>query len=385
MALSSLPIIALGKYLLDSRISMDELGWSELSVKLSGYIRKNQLQNNQTISGTHDDMNIVINKATPSHVSYCPSTDISIIKFCFTSAYFSLLNAPVIERQEILLKNIYVDGNSAIDIADTKISISDVPHAKDNRTGLISAKLTLHADTDYSAYIWLLSTAQRCIVKSPMQSAYSEDQLVWLILTPTNEHHKAAHPMISRAAGDIVTFLSLTIPSFKAKQVDYALDRLIHYYCLAFAPSPNEIKFIMASVFMEAFKFYWALNVKKISRITDGQGRIKGFERSISKKNRQVPYEFAELLTMAATSIGVTDTYTFIDERHAIFHSGKPRSDDSREGSYCLLIKPELTKLYTQMDNILLRILGYSGEISRWESPDTPALFPYPADDEPSE
>jgi hypothetical protein len=363
------------KVQLNGSIIMDELGWSELRIELSGMIQLNQLSNSQDIYGIHDDMVVVITGATPSNTSYSPSRNSTIIKFSFISASFSLPDTPTIENQEILLNSVYVIGESTIDIAGTNVTISDISNPNDKRIGLISGLLTIHSDEDYSPYLFLISIAQRCIVHSPKQSAYSANKLVRLQLNPSSERHRVYHPIISTSAESIVKFLASTISRFNINQSDYCLRRLTHYYCLAFMSTTIEIKFILASVFMEAFKFYWALNVKKLPSITNSHGMIKDFEKSKNKHNKPVRYEFGDLLNEASKSIGITENYSFIDNRNAMFHSGAPVSHHLSESSAWLSIKPELTKLYTQMDNILLSILGYSGDVYRWESPSTPSSF----------
>ena len=166
------------------------------------------------------------------------------------------------------------------------------------------------------------------------------------------------------------------LPRLPAVLKDLELSRLIHYYCLSITSEYAELKFILASLFMEALKFYWALNVGKKTPICNKNGFIRGFERSKNKNNDSVPCGFKELLDETYQSYGLNPNFTFIENRNAMFHSGAPGTYQQGVSSTWQTIKPELIPLYRQIDDVLLAILGYTGVIHRWDTPDIIDLYP---------
>jgi hypothetical protein len=98
---------------------------------------------------------------------------------------------------------------------------------------------------------------------------------------------------------------------------------------------------------------------------------IKGFARPTGGA-----YSFEDLLKLATAHLGYQTTFSFIDDRNAIFHTGAAAARQLGNASVWPVLKPELIKLYRQMDDIILRILGYSGPIHPWELADAREDFP---------
>ena len=119
---------------------------------------------------------------------------------------------------------------------------------------------------------------------------------------------------------------------------------------------------------MEAFKFYWALRVAKKTRVPL-TGLIRGFQKGTDRNGNPVTYGFEELLTEACHDLGLAPQFTFFADRNAMFHSGAPAAHQSGSSDAWLALRPELERLYRQIDDILLRILEYQGPVHRWDTP----------------
>ncbi|HNT27066.1 MAG TPA: hypothetical protein PKH10_02705 [bacterium] len=234
---------------------------------------------------------------------------------------------------------------------------------------------TLRADEQLgisSDILMLLSLAQRNVFFSPIRKTYNGTTLSKISIFP-NKGLRSAHPMISRDAEKLAKFIENAWPYYTKNQEEYNLPRLFQFYCLSIADEIVEVKFILASVFMEAFKFYWALNVGKKIRFPES-GLIRGFRRSKGEGK----YSFKDLLEEACTDVGCKKTETgFIDNRNALFHSGAFKYEQMNSSESKKQIVPELFTLYRQIDEILLRLIGYAGPIYEYGKPDEPVIFPF--------
>lgn len=204
-----------------------------------------------------------------------------------------------------------------------------------------------------------------------------------------NDLADTANPVIPD--NHIQQFLKTALPNYMKLNDSHRLFALAEYYIRSFVESTAEHKFTFASIFMEAFKFSCAYNDPRPDMIIDKNtaGLVRGFKRpptsaekakAIKKgktaKNRN--WTFKELMDRYAGCLAGPGGFTFIENRNALFHTGLPAAAQIHKkgaGTYPYL-KPELMKVQTQMEDILLLILGYSGPIHEYGAPDTLVSFP---------
>ena len=225
-------------------------------------------------------------------------------------------------------------------------------------------------------YLSLLSAAQRCQITVPREDIFDGPQLISIVLRDNHFIGEGSHPLIPPSPAELASFLLQALPLFRALEADYSLERLIWYYCRSFTEQYSEPNFIFASVFMEALKFYWAKNVAKHPPVMKANGLVKGFERAKNVKGDPILYTFEELIVGAGNHLGFPTTFTFIEDRNALFHSGASGAVQKGAGSTWPALKPELWKLYDQMDDLLLRILGYRGPIYPYDGTAPKVDFP---------
>lgn len=200
----------------------------------------------------------------------------------------------------------------------------------------------------------------------------------------------AAMPLIPRE--QMTTFLEQTLPVYLALNESHRLFALAEYYVRSFIEDTADHKFTFASIFMEAFKFSWAFNDAAPDMIRDVKtnGMVRGFQRpptaaavaaaaAKGKTAKNVDWTFEDLLKRYAGSAAGPSGFTFIENRNALFHTGLPAAAQTQSvpggGSYQYL-KPELTRLQMQMEDILLGVvLGYQGDIHEYGSDDV-VTFP---------
>jgi len=127
---------------------------------------------------------------------------------------------------------------------------------------------------------------------------------------------------------------------------------------------------------MEGLKFYWAKNIATLPADVKQNGLVRGFVNTTSASGKPVLYSFEELLTAAANALGVTTTFTFIEDRNALFHTGATSAAQLGATGTWAALKPEMIRLYDQMDDLLLHLLNYSGPIHPWQGPHPKVLFP---------
>ncbi|WP_437751527.1 hypothetical protein [Sorangium sp. So ce1389] len=179
-------------------------------------------------------------------------------------------------------------------------------------------------------------------------------------------------PLVSLFADATASFLDRTLDGYKVNAADYGLDVMLQYYVLAHTNDTLEYQFLFASVFMEGLKFNWAKNVSGLHRDTKANGVIRGFRLAPSQRN----LSFEELMNRLAAHLGYSATFTFIEDRNMLFHSGQGTALHLGHADPYSVMQEELFVLYDQMEDLLLRILGYRGIVCSRADPDTPLEFP---------
>lgn len=292
---------------------------------------------------------------------------------------------PQVDEHHVYLKGVrclgtarFTDGTRALELRPLKVD------PKDRNKGLIRGVLVI-ANPPGSEEgreellrhaCMLLSLAQRCRIYAPRRVERVGGRTTRTTLFPNDFALDSSNPLIPWDAGDLGRYMERCFPACRQHDAAYELERLIWFYCRSVDEQYAEVKFIFASVFMEAFKFFWALNVGKKPAVLKANGLIRGFQKALNRHGDPVLYGFEEFLTEACASLGYNPTFTFVEDRNALFHSGAPGAHQRGAGGAWAAIKPELVTLYRQIDDILLRVLGYQGPIHRWDAPDALENFP---------
>lgn len=212
----------------------------------------------------------------------------------------------------------------------------------------------------------ILTLAQRCPTTPVVKEYYFSGKLVYTKIIEPTGNYIALRPLVTWYADITLNFLKSIYPMFIHQKDPYGLITLIEYYWRSHVESTVEIKFLYGSIFMEALKFNWAANVAtNLDTDIKANGLVRGFRPKGAPVNAQ-NLSFENLLMQTARHLGYpcgTGTFTFIEDRNCIFHSGLSSAPQQGHPSSWPVIKPELERLYNQMDDLILRILGYSGII----------------------
>lgn len=221
-----------------------------------------------------------------------------------------------------------------------------------------------------SAMLAVLSLASRTRCECFFERTFLNGQLLEAKGVPDAPRREATHPLIPHVR--LGGFMSTCAQRHLDATDDYGLDVLVSHYCRSHQETLAEAKMIFASVVMEAFKFYWALNLSGLPQDRKANGMIRGFLRPNGKL-----FDFGSLLKMASASLGLNHTYTFLDDRNALFHTGKTAGAQTSPGHPTWpILKAELVQLHDQIDDVLLSILGYSGPIRTFWQQDATLVFP---------
>lgn len=214
---------------------------------------------------------------------------------------------------------------------------------------------------------WLLTLTQRCLVPMPVVERFLGEDLHSISLYDSHQVLVAARPLLSEPT-HILGFVQHALPQFATLQHDYSIVTLIEYYWRAATESTIEIQFLLAATFMEGFKFYWAKNRSGLVQdLAPGTSTIRGFKRSSSDK---WCISFKQLLRGAMSSIGATPrSYDFITERNAVFHSGLSSASELRDSFDFNRFKHTAWELMDLLDEVLLRLFEYRGQIHRFSRP----------------
>lgn len=363
-------------------IIAEPTGKVEVSLGLPGMRHLDEFADAQDITGdTVDGFDVLASGAYPTNARSDSATMTTAIQFtpleCTLTRRGS--NPATWDKRDVYLKSAQIIGACKFDHAGAHFTLRGIANQDDRRAGLVRSVLTIESGgltVDHVNVLLLLSLAQRCLIQSPMQKSFSGDDLVSVRLVPNELPYVASHPLIPRTPRELASYFAQTLPNFAARDPNYQLNRLIQYYCLSVTEPYGEIKFILASVLMEAFKFYWALNVGQKPPVLKANGLVRGFQRGTNAQGKPVMYSFEELLAEACAHIGYNANFTFIEDRNAMFHTGAPGAHQRGATSTWSAIKPELVTLYRQIDDILLTILGYRGPIHRWDTSDHQESFP---------
>jgi hypothetical protein len=250
--------------------------------------------------------------------------------------------------------------------------------------GNIRATLTIEAgapvlgwDEDVAKdYLQVLSVAQRVHVWAAMEEFFDGDILVRTVVGQSAGGWECTHPLIPWWPKPLGAFFEQALPRYRAERARYELDTLIWHFCRAHVEEVVDMKFISGSVFMEALKFYWAKNVGALTADVKANGLIRGFVKSTNSKGKPVLFNFEELLTRACADLGFAPDMSFIEDRNALFHTGAPSGAQRGQVNSWVSLRDDLVRLYDQMDEVLLRILGYRGPMHTWAEANETVLFP---------
>jgi len=168
--------------------------------------------------------------------------------------------------------------------------------------GNIHAMLTIAADgpvltwedAQTKDYRRVLSVAQRVHVEAAMDEFFDGDVLVRTIVRPTACEGECAHPLIPWYPKPLGSFFEQALPRYRVERARYQLDTLIWHFCRAYTESVVDMKFVSASVFMEAFKFYWARNVGALTVDLKANGLVRGFVKTMNSKGKPVLFNFED-------------------------------------------------------------------------------------------
>ncbi|MFI5299547.1 MAG: hypothetical protein ACHREM_15765 [Polyangiales bacterium] len=221
-----------------------------------------------------------------------------------------------------------------------------------------------------SALTDLLSVASRARVSCLHREEWVGNTLLRAQLVPGASRTNSIHSLLeNRSAATVGEFLEKTLPGYFTNRDDYNLRHMIEWYVRSHEDSVVEARLVFASVFMEAFKFAWANTKSKHAAVKGINGLVREFQKpNPTKPGKMITLGFRELLVEAATDIGVAaPTYTFFDNRNSLFHSGMSALFQlTGGGSVRGVLMNEFSVMAIQMDDILLRLLGYSGNLRRF-------------------
>lgn len=340
------------------------------------------------LRGVGPDGSVVLaEKCSASAVGWDPPNSRSAIRFDFEKVTLSSTTlSHSVSPTEI---RVYVKGAKlpfpvSVQMGNDAFELRQISNAPfEGVRGAVATLLTLEVrdsaeETKRSVgqILAVLSAAQRCQLFVSRRETWAGDRLVDAVLYPMDIDLVPTHPVIPWTANEMRSYLEQVLPAYRAKSGDYALERLIWHYCNSFSQPFIVAKFFFGSVFMEAFKFWWAKNVGRVEAELNADGLVSGFVRRRRANGSAIFYKFKELLTMASQHIGYQGDFTFIDNRNALFHSGATTATQLGENRIWPRLKPELHKLYREMDDILLRLLEYTGPVHPYEEPDAVESFP---------
>jgi len=267
------------------------------------------------------------------------------------------------------LKNCKVNFQATINYKNEKITLSGINSKKDDQKGKIGGcisikgtKLTEKVVDDLVDDICkILSIIQRIPIRISYLEKYCGEEFIRAEAYRSVDDHEVVIPMVQRFAKDISKLVAIMLPRYLKNKSDYNLNILTHYYCSAYTALFDEHKYIFGSIFMEALKYNWAKNVSNLDNNIDNKtGVIKGFLKPGLKKE----LSFKELMNLVAIHLGYSaNTFSFIDNRNMLFHTGIPTAAHTGHDNPNSMLWDELLTLYDQMDDLLLTILGFTGEI----------------------
>jgi len=243
------------------------------------------------------------------------------------------------------------------------------------KEGLASAKLTVEArawPVDFERAnappLALLSLASRSTCRWFLELTYCGDVLAQVRSIPATDGERSTHPLIL----DLGSSSRSRVKHTSIMPERYALEILIGYYCRSHEDLLAEGKFVFAGVVHGGIQFYWALNVSGAEGGQEGERSCAGVRashwghvqlRGTSADGEHQPW------------VGPS-VYVHRRPKRLVSHRAKcGRSDGARQVDVATSTR-RVKKLHDEIDDILLTILHYSGEIRSYWEQDTPALFP---------
>jgi hypothetical protein len=215
----------------------------------------------------------------------------------------------------------------------------------------------------------LLGVAFRARTQAPRIDYYDEGNWLGTTLIPSNIDDELMNDLIPWTG--LEAFISQAVVGYRNNENEYSLRTVLYYYIRSHVESTLEVKFIFASVLVEALKFYWARNVAQFTPRMNANGTIKEFVKPPNGK-----YTFKELVNGMTAHLGLTATYTFIDDRNALFHTGLSVATQVGTVNARSALEAELSTLHDQVDDMVLTLLGYSGPFHPYWQAHLTLMFP---------
>jgi hypothetical protein len=275
------------------------------------------------------------------------------------------------------LKNARLIGLGSFAHGSSKVTLRGLASQK-LVPGHISAEMKIEHSAatgrvNYSHLESLISLALRSLVLAPCHESFSGNTPTKTVLFADTRADASNAPLISLFGDATASFLNKTLTGYLTNVAQYDLESMIQYYVFAHTSHTLELQFIFASIFMEGLKFNWAKNVSELYQdIKTTTGTIRGFRTSPTQKNLSIEH----LMNRLAAHLGYSASFTFVEDRNMLFHSGQSVATQLGHANPGTTLFAELYSLYDQMDDLLLRILGYSGEMYSPRNPNTALNFP---------
>ncbi len=174
------------------------------------------------------------------------------------------------------------------------------------------------------------------------------------------------HALIRGSCHSVIDFLKEVYPNYRRERENLALDVLLDLYVQGCAESYIDLRFAKWAFLMEAAKFHTARTHLAQTGLVQPQNSPRGFIQGFKAPGSNGKLSFRTLLQMTFEYFGYSppggeDTFTFISERNAIFHTGRGSHHQTGEPD---VLREELERLHTQAIKLLFLILGYTGEFN---------------------
>ncbi|NPD27458.1 hypothetical protein [Corallococcus exiguus] len=213
----------------------------------------------------------------------------------------------------------------------------------------------------------LASLAARCPCIPCFGEYYSSSELQRVEAYTSTVDCAPVSPLVPLQGEYLGGFIEQSLPRLRVNEATLRVALLIYYYCRSHQETTLEVKFLLSSVFMEAAKFNYALNVAQYVPDKKANGVVRGFLKPNQPPGKKVCWSFDDLVKQAAKYVGVTRVAkrtSFIENRNCIFHSGESSFVQTGRRRVLPALMAELVEVYGLMDDFLLRLLGYRGPFS---------------------
>jgi hypothetical protein len=313
-------------------------------------------------------------------------TNLDKFQLSLSDIELKLPDAKIWKRKKYYLKNARGRFNSSIKYEDYEIRLNFNPYKKpeSGEFGVeleIISKVNEDLEKNFtleSDIFHLLKIALRTEIWGTYCESYNEnDELVHIVAIDNSCDYEIHSTLIHWHAEDLLVFIKSSIPKWLEYKDYYGLERLVLYLWKSHTEKYIEIKFMLASVFLEALKFQWGLRNHEIKyKNGDKKNIIRGFEKKI-KNGKKINLSFETLLKEVVEHLGIQEfDYDFIENRNCIIHSGM--TNHSQKGANIIYpyFKEELDKITNQIEKIMLSILEYKGTIYKVGDVNNPVQFP---------